>query len=209
MTTEVADPPAGLRERKKQQTRAALHRAALELVADRGACQVTTEQIADHAGVSARTFFNYFPTKESAVLGMGPDQAERVAQWLRETPAGTTAGEAVRECLTRYALELASDQDLRQLRLAVLRADPAMNQAMAAISSAVERSVADTLAERMGLEPGSDIGPQLLTAVTWATVRTGLAHSREHDVEVRVAIDETFALADNWPVLAGTVLAPN
>src|SRR5690606_33956881 len=121
MTTEVADPPAGLRERKKQQTRAALHRAALELVADRGACQVTTEQIAEHAGVSARTFFNYFPTKESAVLGMAPDQVERVAQWLRETPAGTTAGEAVRECLTRYALVLATDEDLRKLRLSVLR----------------------------------------------------------------------------------------
>lgn len=198
MTTEVASPPAGLRERKKQQTRAALHRSALELVSANGVCQVTTEQIAERAGVSARTFFNYFPTKESAILGMGPDQAGRVAQWLRDEPAEVTPEEAVRSCFTRYALELAADKDLWKLRHSVVRSNPSITQAMAAISSAVERAVAEALAERMGVSPQDDLRPHLVVSVIWAAIRAGLAHSREHEVPVQEAIDETLGLFDDW-----------
>lgn len=59
----------GLREQKKRETRRALHHAALHLVHEKGLEAVTTEQIAEEAGVSPRTFFNYFPTKEQAILG--------------------------------------------------------------------------------------------------------------------------------------------
>lgn len=57
--------PTGLRERKKAETRQALAEAALALAVERGPAAVTVDDIADAAGVSARTVFNYFPTKES------------------------------------------------------------------------------------------------------------------------------------------------
>src|SRR5699024_8245686 len=114
-TTETSGPTdcarstdESWRERKKQQTRAALHRAAVTMVAERGVGGVTTEEIAEEAGVSPRTFFNYFPTKESAVLGMGPDQPDRVAGWLTEQPDDVSPADAVRACFTRFALDLAS-----------------------------------------------------------------------------------------------------
>lgn len=66
--TATAD--CGLRERKKQQTRAAIHQAALDLVTDRGLAGVTVEEICAAAGVSPRTFFNYFPSKGNAALGL-------------------------------------------------------------------------------------------------------------------------------------------
>ncbi|HEU5223862.1 MAG TPA: TetR family transcriptional regulator [Candidatus Lumbricidophila sp.] len=59
-----------LRERKKQQTRQAMHEAACELMAARGLGQVTIDEICAKADVSARTFFNYFPSKGAAVLGL-------------------------------------------------------------------------------------------------------------------------------------------
>ena len=59
----------GLRERKKRARRAALIDAAQELVAEHGLDAVTVEMISAEAGVSARTFFNYFETKDDAVLG--------------------------------------------------------------------------------------------------------------------------------------------
>ncbi|MFD2796236.1 TetR/AcrR family transcriptional regulator [Promicromonospora vindobonensis] len=59
----------GLRERKKQARRAALIDAAQQLVAAHGLDAVTVEMISAEAGVSARTFFNYFETKDDAVLG--------------------------------------------------------------------------------------------------------------------------------------------
>lgn len=59
----------GLRERKKLARRAALIDAAQRLVAEHGLDAVTVEMISAEAGVSARTFFNYFESKDDAVLG--------------------------------------------------------------------------------------------------------------------------------------------
>lgn len=66
-----ANEPAsgGLRERKRAQTSEAIHVAAAELVLDRGLEATTIDAISERAGVSTRTFFNYFPAKEDAVLG--------------------------------------------------------------------------------------------------------------------------------------------
>lgn len=59
-----------LRERKKVETWQAIHEAASSLAEQRGLEQATVEVIAETAGVSPRTFFNYFPAKEDAVLGL-------------------------------------------------------------------------------------------------------------------------------------------
>ncbi len=58
----------GLRERKKQQTRSAIHEAALQLIDERGPEATTVDQICQAADVSSRTFFNYFPSKAAALL---------------------------------------------------------------------------------------------------------------------------------------------
>ncbi|MDP5226563.1 MULTISPECIES: TetR family transcriptional regulator [Arthrobacter] len=66
-------PIASLRERKKQQTRAAIHNAAQDLVLEEGLAQVTIADICARAGISERTFFNYFPSKAAASLGLPDD----------------------------------------------------------------------------------------------------------------------------------------
>ncbi|HEX4402926.1 MAG TPA: TetR family transcriptional regulator [Galbitalea sp.] len=66
----------GLRERKKQQTRVAIHEAAFRLIDEQGLEATTIEQICQEADVSSRTFFNYFPSKAAAALelpGLGID----------------------------------------------------------------------------------------------------------------------------------------
>ncbi|MFI7481577.1 TetR/AcrR family transcriptional regulator [Kocuria sp. M1R5S2] len=62
--------PSSLRARKKAETWAAIHEAAAALVVERGTDGTTVEAVAEAAGVSPRTFFNYFRTKEDAILGM-------------------------------------------------------------------------------------------------------------------------------------------
>ena len=59
--------PTDLRARRRRQTTWDIHDAALRLAREQGFDNVTIEQISAEAGVSQRTFFNYFPTKESAV----------------------------------------------------------------------------------------------------------------------------------------------
>jgi AcrR family transcriptional regulator len=66
--SEPSERPAGLRERKKARTRAAIREHALRLFREQGYYATTIEQIADAAEVSPATFFRYFPTKEDVVL---------------------------------------------------------------------------------------------------------------------------------------------
>lgn len=82
-TAPVAGDDLSLRERKKLQTRKALHDAARTLVLEHGAA-ATIEEICREAGVSGRTFFNYYPSKAAAALGL-PDLRigeEEVATFL-------------------------------------------------------------------------------------------------------------------------------
>jgi AcrR family transcriptional regulator len=69
----VAEPPTGegLRERKKRLMRQQLSDTATEMFVERGFDAVRVTEIADACGVSEKTVFNYFPTKESLVLDLG------------------------------------------------------------------------------------------------------------------------------------------
>jgi AcrR family transcriptional regulator len=68
----VTAPELGLRERKRLATRRAIQRAALQAVRERGLDGATVDEISRIADVSPRTFFNYFPSKEDAILGETP-----------------------------------------------------------------------------------------------------------------------------------------
>ncbi|WP_237565266.1 TetR/AcrR family transcriptional regulator [Ornithinimicrobium cavernae] len=78
-------PSVSLRERKRTDTFRSIHDAAADLVLDHGLARVTVDEIAERAGVSQRTFFNYFPTKEDAVLGVhAPERTERALAAFRD-----------------------------------------------------------------------------------------------------------------------------
>src|SRR3954451_25197142 len=87
----------GLRERKKQQTREQIARVAMKLFAKRGFDAVTVAEVADAAGVSEKTVFNYFPAKEDLVFPDGEPRWLRLLNAIRERPAGTSVVQPFRD----------------------------------------------------------------------------------------------------------------
>jgi AcrR family transcriptional regulator len=83
----VTTPPPGLRERKKQATRKALREAALRLALERGRDDVRVDDIAEAAGVSPRTYNNYFSSREQAIVAAVTAEREaRVAAAVAGRP---------------------------------------------------------------------------------------------------------------------------
>ena len=80
----------GLRERKKQATREQIARVAMELFAKRGFDAVTVAEVADAAGVSEKTVFNYFPAKEDLVFAEGGARWEARIDAIRSRPVGAS-----------------------------------------------------------------------------------------------------------------------
>jgi AcrR family transcriptional regulator len=87
---------AGLRERTKRAVQTEIAAAAMRLFLDRGFEAVTMDEVARAAGVSRRSLFRYFGTKEDLVLGNLADVGEASAAILRDRPAGEPPWAALR-----------------------------------------------------------------------------------------------------------------
>jgi AcrR family transcriptional regulator len=194
MTTVPAEA-AGLRERKKRETRLALHRAALDLVEESGFEAVTTEQIAARAGVSARTLFNYFPTKESAVIGTSPADLEEYRTLLAERPADEPILTSLRHLVQARLSPETQDKALRAQRRRVMLTEPALGPALVGNNIRTENVLTDVVAERLGVEAGASVRPRVLVAATLASVRACIEHHQSGgEGSFEDAVDDAFTL---------------
>lgn len=176
-----------LRDRKKRQTRTRLMRAALELVTARGLENVTVEDIARAADVAPRTFFNYFPTKEDALVGPDPESAARLHVAITEAAAELSPLAAVGAALRAEMAELASDHKLWSLQVAVMERHPELLHKAFAGGAQAERAIGAGVAARTGLLP-TDHYPMLAAATAGAAVRVALTRWS--------ALDDAPALPD-------------
>jgi AcrR family transcriptional regulator len=177
-TCPTRNGDGGRRDRKKQATRQALRGAALQLVAERGFANVTVEDIAEAADVATRTFFNYFPSKESAVIGADPQRVEQMRVSLLARPSGESPLNALRSVLVEYAATIAEElddlgegRDAWFSRFCVLREDPGLLGAYSAHIAEVERGMVDALAERLLTDASHDPYPALVVAAVFAAAR--------------------------------------
>lgn len=176
-----------LRDRKKRRTRAALERATLRLAAERGYDHVTVEEIAAEADVSVRTFFNYFASKDEALIGADPEVGPRMAARIHAEPAETSPFAAFRaSVLAEIDEEMSNARDLWLLRKEVLMQRPDLLVRAFASSAASEQLLSAALAERSGL-PQDHLYPRLLAASVTAAFRCAVS---------RWATDDSVALGD-------------
>jgi len=164
----VTTPP-GLRERKKQATRAALREAALRLAVEHGPDQVRVEDIAEAAGVSPRTYNNYFASREQAIVAaVTADREERIAAAVAARPAGVRLADAV----TDAVVEQYTDAGGHERALLLITTRPALREAYLDTSAGIEPPLTAVIAERLG-DAGAHTA-RVLAASVAAAVRIAL-----------------------------------
>ena len=181
MHTVHVTEEVGLRERKKQATRAALTSAARHLVSERGFDAVTAEMICDLAGVSVRTFFNYFDSKESAVLGAQEPigSPETRAEFLAGGPSGQLLPDLLGLLFpVETFVEARREEFLELIRLTQL--EPRLLAAQLSRIGEQEREVAELVSARCGL-PADDPTSLTAAAVSFALLRRTCVDWLAHD----------------------------
>jgi len=188
----------GLRERKKAETRDALASAALRLADELGPDRVTVDEIAAAAGVSPRTFFNYFASKEDAIVGSTESSTSRVVQELASRPAAEAPIDALRAAVHAGADHLEADPDDWIIRHRLVTRYPALGVRYAARLAAVEHELVVEIARRTRLDVDVDTYPAALVSAAMAASRVALTvwQARERRASLPQLFDEVFDQLD-------------
>jgi AcrR family transcriptional regulator len=197
----VTRPPDTLdgRERKKRATRRALRSATLELALERGLDAVHINEITARAGVSPRTFFNYFEAKEDAALIELPGIEERELQML----AGASSDEGLWAELgklfacaaERTAHEIAELPRLLQL----YRHTPSLAGRQLARFRQFEGRLAEAIAARLDDDSSAWMRAELIAGAAMTANRVGIFQwvADEERRPVSAYVEEAFALLEH------------
>ncbi|WP_368733085.1 TetR/AcrR family transcriptional regulator [Streptomyces alkaliphilus] len=188
---EPTDHPGGtLWDTRRRRTHRDIRRAARELALERGVAAVTVDEIATAAGVSRRTFFNYFRSKEDALLeappALAPDAVERFVH--TDLPFGT----ALADLLRGHARDIVRDPDGIATSHRLVTGNPELAGALLEMFAEAERALISVIERRLA-RTGEDIDPRLAAALTGCVMRVA--------VERRVATTS--------PDAAGTTADPD
>ncbi len=197
--TEIETAPAGA---PTEGTRARVERAALDLFTLRGFENVTTDEVADTAGISRRTFFRYFATKADAVWGDFTDHVARLDGLLAATDPAQPVLASVWAAYVEVNDYPEAELPLLRERMQLILTEPALLAHSQLRFAEVDRVVARHVAERTGASP-ADLVPRLVAATTRAAATTAfevwLADERSSlGRQLHLAFDE---ITDGFPGL--------
>lgn len=171
-------PSLGLRERKRIDTRRRIAAAALDLTLELGLDGATVEAISAEAGISPRTFFNYFESKEAALTD-SPDPAELtaiIAEVADSCGSYSLREIAVRMCIHRVRSKLEGSEVHARRRELFDRHPQLMAAAFRQMMGEQEAFAAGLLevATRRGLTFADEAWAEVAIAAAWGAVRNAL-----------------------------------
>src|SRR5947209_12869526 len=174
-TMRVMANPMGLRERRRRQTSADIRDAAVRLALERGFDKVTIEEICVEAGLSTRTFFNYFPNKESAIA-YGPSDLppELAADFVAAGPAPYSVVLAELIALAAHHLrDMPPRREQAAGMLELAKTSPAVLAAFLAELERFQNQLTDIIVRRQSMRPDDEMAA-LISALALTAVRSGI-----------------------------------
>lgn len=191
----MTDETPGRRDRKRLETRARLERAAVTLVLRDGLEQTTVDAISELADVSPRTFFNYFDSKDSAILGrrdaasIEASLEAHAAQWSAQDTAGPV--EAIVHLIVTVLGAPTAGGTIAADRMEIVRRYPQLIAdqlaQMMLVAGRLVAAVARLLSSRPGFAEADDAAKELR-----AEMALGVCGAA-----VRVAVKEWAASGDD------------
>jgi AcrR family transcriptional regulator len=164
---------ANLHEQRRRSTREALRRAALASFARKGFANVTVTELAREAGVTERTFFRHFPTKEAVLFQDYETQVEWLSEALAQRPASESLFDAVLASVASFPYDLEVVRQAATARTELISADRIAGHLRAVQASFV---ITDFIKNRYS--EMSDI--ELIAEVAGATVAAALVVAVEN-----------------------------
>jgi AcrR family transcriptional regulator len=149
-------PDEGLRERKKRQTRQRISDVATALFVFRGFDAVRVADVADVVGVSEKTIYNYFPTKEAMVFDNEDEEVGRIATALRERTDDESLTRAVLRATIAEVEQFAASEGLETFLPALadmIAATPSLRAALLDIQARLIEVTAEELATGVDVDP--------------------------------------------------------
>lgn len=207
---------AGLRERKKQRTRDALLRVALELFTTQGYERTTVDEIADAVEVSQRTFFRYFASKEEVAFAVQEMvESHFVAELLVRPPEERPFAAMRNAVLCAWntigeAIEAVVPVELHMRAYLMIESTPALLAAHLRRSTELEERTARIVADREGVDLDADPRPRIAVAAFTGVMRvTGRLWGQGEDASMESIRSLTELYLDHLePALAADWRAP-
>jgi AcrR family transcriptional regulator len=162
-----------LRERKRQFVRRELSDAAWNLFAVQGYEETTVAEIATAAGVSRRTFFRYFPTKDDVLVATTDELADEMLAAVAARPVEEAPLLAICQALVPVLeAQLLAHRDRSRTIIRLLRESPSLRRAMLDRHARMEERLAAHFADRLAADPHTDARPALIAFVARALLDT-------------------------------------
>jgi AcrR family transcriptional regulator len=195
VSVKTAPGAPSLRDARKTKTRLALRDAALTLFAAQGYDATSTEQIAEKAGVSWRTFFRYFPTKESALFAGEGLWFESLADIYYSQPPELSDIDAMYAAFMQLAASLPHTGARLRLYERSAASSPTLRGLRQDHQDQHVQLLADTIAARRSLA-NTDESCLLLAAVGVMTWRRALERwlKGPEGEDVTEVVTDTFSL---------------
>jgi AcrR family transcriptional regulator len=197
--------PKSLQQRKHEVVRLALSAVGEELFRSRGFERTTVEQIAHAAGVSRRTFFRYYDSKEDVVVERSDRSGERLYAELAARPREEPPLLAIRNALRPAMQAAVEDAGFVRWLIRILREDSGLRRSVMERRSRLEERIAALMSERLRSGP-SDLTPMLLAFLTRALHDTAINAWYDHEPDdvaglVDGLIERLRAVVDEVPRL--------